>query len=205
MTKGEMRASYGARNREIIKRDDLAMAIASCTLEPHIVREGKQIFFVVPYYEKIFAERAAYEYLVFHWLYVFTKSAYRNLERGVGYSRHLVNHVLWHELARDITKRPRAENFVKLARKKSESALRPLKTLVDVLIREAMICYRKNKRFEWKLTDQDSRPGVYAELDYFKRSVLLKEWKGYWDDEETRKTRERVARHKEDLLLLLDQ
>jgi hypothetical protein len=40
MTKGEARRAAGARHMRLIKKDELAQAVAACDLDPFIVREG---------------------------------------------------------------------------------------------------------------------------------------------------------------------
>jgi hypothetical protein len=45
MTKGEARRAAGARHLRLIKKEELAQAVAGCDLDPFIVREGKERLF----------------------------------------------------------------------------------------------------------------------------------------------------------------
>lgn len=194
MTKGEMRAHYGARNRQIIKRDDLVMAIASCTTDPSIVRRGKQQFFVTPYYEKLFDGRPIYEYLVLYWLYVLTKYIYRGRGLEIGYSRHLVNYTLWKEMKRHFSKKSRSQALIDLVRGRRYGTLKSLSSMIEILMKEVMRCYRKNNKYEIKISDGKVGSLKYAEIDYFKRAATLREWNKHWSAEAAESARQRFLR-----------
>lgn len=176
MTKAEMRAYHGARNRQIIKRDDLVMAIASCTIDPAVVRKGKQQFFVSPYYENLFNSRKIKEYLALYWLYSFSRYVYKGKGAEIGYSRHLVNYHIWCELKGVLTKKVNVDNFIYLVRRRQYQYLEPLEKMLEILIREAMKCYKSNKYYMAKDKTGKEKRFSYAEIDYFKRGKLLKDW-----------------------------
>jgi hypothetical protein len=194
MTKGEMRAHYGARNRQIIKRDDLVMALASCTVDPSVVRGGKQQFFVSPDYEKLFNGRSVYEYLAIYWVYMFSKHVYWGQTREVSYSRHLVNYNLWRAISMSVGRRASAERLVELIRNKRYGELKPLNDMIELLRGEAMRCYQKNKKHDVKLSDETTLTLQYAEIDYFKRSQLLRDWSQYWSNRSEARPQERFRR-----------
>ena len=205
MTKGEMRAYYGARHRQIIKRDDLVMAVASCTIDPAVVRRGIQQFFSSPYYEQLFNGRPASEYLSIYWLYVFTKYIYRGRGPEIGYSRHLVNHQLWKELGSLLKQTHRGANFVQLMRTRKYGEIQPLETMVEILISEAMRCYKNNRIVKTTDTSGNIVTTRYAEIDYFKRTPVLREWNEHWKQKISERRTNRLINSREKLAFLLSE
>ncbi|MFV2057882.1 MAG: AIPR family protein [Thiohalomonadales bacterium] len=203
MTKSEMKAFYGARNRQIIKRDDLVMAVASCTIDPAVVRRGKQKFFISPFYEQIFNGRSIQEYLVLYWLYTFGKYVYKGRGPEIGYSRHIVNNQIWKELGNMLNKVHKSGRFIQLARTRKYEQLKPLRMLIEMIIAEAMKCYRANRILKSE-TETGKRVKVtYAEIDYFKRAPVLQEWGEHWKYQVTERNVAKVERYKKRISDLL--
>ena len=205
MTKGEMRAHYGARHRQIIKRDDLVMAIASCTVDPSVVRRGKQQFFVSPYYEKLFNGQNIYFFLTIYWIYMYSKYIYKGRGPEIGYSRHVVNYQLWNDIGAKLNRKSRAVNFINSARKRKYDLLDDLGSMIEVLIREAMQCYKRNNKYQIIDDNGKDRVGRYAEIDYFKRGSVLNDWKSHWKHDASNSSNDKYKRAQNRLISLLDE
>lgn len=203
MSKSEMREHYGARNRQIIKRDDLVLAIASCTIDPAIVRKGKQQFFVAPYYEKIFDGRKIKEYLYMFWLYSYTKYMYKGRGPEVGYSRHLVNYTLYKDIKKILKRSACTDNFISIIKRRKYDDISPLESMTEIIIKESMKCYKKNKGYIAIDKNGKQRKSSYAEMDYFKRAQLLNEWDEFWEAFTKISISEKYYKHKKKLEELL--
>lgn len=68
MTKGEARRAAGARHLRLLKKDELAQAVAGCDLDPSIVREGKERLFEERWYDQMFPTGDPNYYLSRYWL-----------------------------------------------------------------------------------------------------------------------------------------
>jgi hypothetical protein len=204
MTKGEMRAHYGARNRQIIKRDDLVMALASCTVDPSVVRRGKQQFFVAPYYKGLFDGRSIYKYLSIYWVYMFGKYVYKGRGPEIGYSRHIVNYQLWKDIGASLSKKDRAEKFLFLASSRRYDELDMFYTMIEIMMREAMHCYRNNNRYQGVGKNGKPKNMRYAEIDYFKRASTLNEWLRHWKTGASNQSHDRYKKSQQKLFNHLD-
>jgi hypothetical protein len=66
-SKREVRRRYGTRSRLLVKKEELARAVAACQLDPAIVLRGREALFGDPFYERLFSGRAAKDYLAMAW------------------------------------------------------------------------------------------------------------------------------------------
>lgn len=68
MTKSEARRAGNARHFRLVKKEELAQAVAGCDLDPSIVREGKERLFEERWYGQIFPTGDPKYYLSRYWL-----------------------------------------------------------------------------------------------------------------------------------------
>lgn len=101
MSKGEAKAMLGIGRGPMIRRDELAQAVAACDLDPSIIREGKERLFEESLYPQIFPNSDPLHYLPRYWLVPHvTCRASGKPERG--YAKWLVTHFLWKHISRAI-------------------------------------------------------------------------------------------------------
>jgi hypothetical protein len=106
-TKREARRAAGTRLPFLVKKEELAQAVAACELDPAVVRGGKESLFEERYYSTVFPTGDPDFYLTRYWLMrAVTLHARGNPERT--YARWVVLHFLWSEMGRDLRKRARA-------------------------------------------------------------------------------------------------
>ena len=109
-TKSEAWSSCGSV-KDIIKKEDLARAVAACDLDPSIVRNvGKEGLFNDRYYNLVFPTTDPYYYLPRYWL---VKQA--EYEAGGyperAYAKWLVVHFTWQQIESELRKKALSEGF----------------------------------------------------------------------------------------------
>ena len=67
-TKGEARRAAGSQKYRLVRKDEIAQAVAACDLETSILREGKEGLFEERWYSHIFPTSDPYYYLTRYWL-----------------------------------------------------------------------------------------------------------------------------------------
>lgn len=141
--KGESRKRVGKRTI-IIKKEELAQAVAGCDLDPVVARSGKDNLFEEHYYRKVFPHVDVDAYLSRYWLSrVVTYNAKGFPQRG--YMKWLVLGFTWRRLAPAVRARSGATIFRRLCERNRAELLRPLDAAVDRVYRAAAAYYRKNR------------------------------------------------------------
>lgn len=167
MTKSEGRAAAGSLFRLVVKKDELAQAVAACELQPHLVRSAKEKLFEEGTYERIFSEDDPYFYLTrFLMARCVTQQARGNREKG--YSKWLVVHAVWEQIGGDIGPRRRA--FVGVIEANEDPAVKALRRLIDQYFTAVLRFYRANRGHG---TDADD---VYT---FFKRKHQPRDFKEF--------------------------
>lgn len=110
MTKGEARRAAGRRHLRLVKKEELAQAVAGSDLDPAIVREGKERLFEERWYPQVFPTAEPDFYLSRYWLMRAASYAARGYPERA-YAKWLVMNFVWTRLGPLIRSRARAEAF----------------------------------------------------------------------------------------------
>ena len=188
-TKGEARRSVGAFRR-LIKKEELAQAVAACELDPLIVREGKEGLFEGTTYDRIFGSTDPFFYLSRYWLMREVGYAAKGYpERG--YAKWLVLHFVWNRFSSLVGTGAAKQAFRELWEKQDTSAMRPLYAANDNAYSAAIQFYKSRRGRGAKARDVSSffkRKGLHLEFERFwkgsanrYRSRFSKAWKRLGD------------------------
>lgn len=184
-TKGEARRSLGAFRR-LIKKEELAQAVAACELDPLIVREGKEGLFEGTTYDRVFGSTDPFFYLCRYWLMREVGYAAKGYpERG--YAKWLVLHFVWGRFSSLVGTGAAKQAFRELWEKQNISAMRPLFAANDCAYSAAIQFYKSRRGRGAKARDVSSffkRKGLHLEFERFwkgsgnrYRSRFAKAWK----------------------------
>jgi hypothetical protein len=143
----EARRSWGNLDFVLIKKEELAQAVAACEFDPVLVRKGKEGLFEERYYRSIFSSRSVPFYLSRFWLMIQVKYVARgHPERA--YAKWLVLHISWKLLSKDISSGLGERRFRYIFEHSDNAAYRaagPLFNLIDGLFRTALAFYRAKR------------------------------------------------------------
>lgn len=109
-TKSEARRDAGVRHRFLIKKEELAQAVAACDLDPSVVREGKERLFEERYYDQVFPNADPNYYLPRHWLVANVSSVARGYPERA-YAKWVVTNFVWQHLQPFLNTRHKKEVF----------------------------------------------------------------------------------------------
>jgi hypothetical protein len=122
-TKSEARR-FAGKHLRLVRKEQLAQAVAGCVLDPVLVREGKERLFEKRLYQQVFPTGDPLYYLVrYRLLREVNYRAYGSRERS--YAKWLVLHFAWTRLAPLVRSRTAAETF----RNASEKNVAPMDDL----------------------------------------------------------------------------
>ena len=96
-SKSEARRNAGVRHRFLIKKEELAQAVAACDLYPSVVREGKERLFEERHYDQVFPNSDPNYYLPRHWLAANVSYSARGYPERA-YAKWVVTNYLWQKL-----------------------------------------------------------------------------------------------------------
>ena len=167
-TKGEARRALGVFRR-LIKKEELARAVAACELDPVTVREGKEGLFEKKLYRQVFPTTEPYFYLSRYWLM-------REVGYAAGgyperaYAKWLVLHAMWGHLEKLLKSRANSDAF-RVAWEKNLPPLRPLFVANDRMFRAALQFYRARRGSGARALDPST---------FFKRRGLDREFEKFW-------------------------
>jgi hypothetical protein len=170
MTKGEARRAAGARHLRLVKKEELAQAVAGCDLDPSIVREGKERLFEERWYGQIFPTGDPNYYLSRYWLMREVSYTARGYPERA-YAKWLVLNFVWTSLEPLCRARGRAEAFRRACEHDTWRVFRPLLRAIDPVFVAALRFYRSK------------RGGGKTAIDvstFFQRRKLHKEFGEYW-------------------------
>jgi AIPR protein len=175
-TKREARRAAGSRHRFLVKKEELAQAVAACKFDPAIVREGKEGLFEETHYVTIFDSSSADYYLSRYWLMRRVGHEARGYPEWA-YAKWLVLHFLWSELGRDIDlKAPRFRAACE--RRQQTVELKALGTATRAVYSAALSFYRANRG--------GRGPRAIDVSTFFKRRNLDREFAKYWRSSQNR-------------------
>jgi hypothetical protein len=140
--KSEARKSAG-KIYFIVKKEELAQAVAACEMDPVIVREGKNKLFG-EHYKSVFPNTDANFYLTRYWTRKYIALCSRGKPQR-GYAAWMTLHFLWSRLGPVLKKGELARRFWLLCSKKDPSLCRQLAQLINVIFDEILEYYNANK------------------------------------------------------------
>lgn len=170
MTKSEARRAAGARHMRLIKKEELAQAVAGCDLDPSIVREGKERLFEERWYGQIFPSGDPNYYLTRYWLMRLVSYVSRGRPERA-YAKWLVLNFLWPWLDPLCRKRTSAERLRHACERDDGEVVRPLLRSIEPVYREALRFYREERGTGQRAIDVST---------FFQRRSLHKEFARYW-------------------------
>lgn len=178
-SKREARASARSQHRFLIKKDELAQAVAACKLDPAIVRAGKEALFEERYYTSVFESGSADFYLTRYWLMRRVSSVARGFPERA-YAKWLVLHFVWDQLGREIERR--ADVFTETCERPNLNwdVIQPLDRMLNSAFNAALTFFRKNR---------GQGPQALDVSTFFQRRNLHTEFAAFWRSRENRHRR----------------
>jgi hypothetical protein len=170
MTKREARRDAGARHLRLIKKEELAQAVAACDLDPVIVREGKEGLFEERWYAQVFPTADPNYYLSRYWLMREVSYAARGYPERA-YAKWLTLHFVWQRLEPLCRKRSQAKAFREACERDKAQVVTPLLRSIDLVFSAALRFYRANR---------GSGPTASDVSTFFKRRALDREFAQFW-------------------------
>ena len=170
MTKNEARRAAGARHLRLIKKEELAQAVAACDLDPFIVREGKEGLFEERLYAHVFPNADPNYYLSRYWLMREVSYAARGYPERA-YAKWLTLHFAWESLEPLCRKRAHATAFREACEQDAAPVVKPLLRALDLVFLGALRFYRLSR---------GSGPTAIDVSTFFKRRNLDKEFARFW-------------------------
>lgn len=171
-TKREARRAAGSRFRLLIKKEELAQAVAACKLDPLIVREGKEGLFEEQYYTTIFDSTSPSYYLDRYWLMRRVSAAARGYPEWA-YAKWVVLHFLWKAIGRDIDSHSVRFRTACERPRQNDRLLAALNSVIRSVFFESLAFYRENRG--------GRGPRAMDVSTFFKRKNLHKEFATFWD------------------------
>jgi hypothetical protein len=175
-SKREARASARSKHRFLIKKEDLAQAVAACRLDPAIVRAGKEALFEEPFYSAVFESGAADFYLTRYWLMRRVSSAARGYPERA-YAKWLVLNFLWDRLGRDVERK--SDAFIQSCQSPNlhPRVIDPLERVINGAFKGALTFFRRNR---------GQGPQALDVSTFFQRRNLHTEFAKFWGSVENR-------------------
>ena len=168
-TKGEARRHAGVRHRFLVKKEELAQAVAACDLDPSIVREGKERLFEERFYNQVFPNADPNYYLPRYWLVASASFAARGFPERA-YAKWVVTHFVWQAVGRILNTRHLRELFVRV---NERDDLASLGTLCHSAFKEVIKFYRARRGTGETATDVST---------FFQRKGLHKDFQRFWNN-----------------------
>jgi hypothetical protein len=169
-TKGEAKRASGGQFRYLVKKEELAQAVAACEFDPRLLREGKEGLFEERYYGSIFDRSSPQHYLSRYWLMRkvgYAASGYP--ERA--YAKWLVVHFIWARLGPVVRVATTADRFRSECERNGEATW-PLIRAIDAVFIAALRFYRRRRGKGKHAIDVSSffrRAGLHHHFDRFWR------------------------------------
>lgn len=170
-TKSEARRESGVRHYTLIKKEDVAQAVAACDLDPVVVRDvGREGLFEERFYQRIFPNSDPYYYLSRYLLMRATSHVSAGYPERA-YAKWLVLHFVWTWVAPLVRARQSAECFRAQCERHGESD-KLLVRCIEVAFNAALKFYRLRRGTGAKAIDVSS---------FFKRKGLDVEFQKFWN------------------------
>jgi len=167
-SKGEARRHAGVRHRFLVKKDELAQAVAACDLDPSIVREGKERLFEERFYNQVFPNADPNYYLPRYWLVAYTQFAARGYPERA-YAKWVVTHFVWQSVAKILGTRHQRALFIRV---NERSNFESLGKLCNLAYKGVIQFYRSRRGTGEKAIDVST---------FFQRKGLHRDFAIYWN------------------------
>jgi hypothetical protein len=166
-SKSEARRNSGVRHRFLIKKEELAQAVAACDLDPSIVREGKERLFEERYYDQVFPNADPNYYLPRYWLAANVSYVARGYPQRA-YAKWVVTNFVWQRLQPILNARHKREFF---RRQCERSEFSSLWKSCNAVFKNAIAFYRARRGKGEKAADVST---------FFQRRSLHREFERFW-------------------------
>ena len=170
MTKGEARRAAGVHHLRLVKKEEIAQAVAACDLDPFVVREGKERLFEERWYGQIFPNGDPKYYLSRYWLMREVSYGARGFPERA-YAKWLVLNFVWGKLDPNTRSRAGAEAFRAACERDDGEIVGPLLRAIHAVYRAALAFYRGRR---------GSGPTALDVSTFFKRRKLHTEFERHW-------------------------
>lgn len=179
----------GFGGKFVLKKEDLARAVAGCIIDPAIVRAGVDNLFSEERYAAIFPNSSIGYYLPKYWLMREVNAGTRG-EPRLGYMKWLVLNFSWSEMSPLLAKASHQRVFWELSQDYYSEIHKPLGTMVNHIYSAVDAFYKANKIKR----DDDGEKVVQDESNFFKnRRDLPEDFARYWNSRHCSKHRARTA------------
>jgi hypothetical protein len=165
--KSEARRAAGSRRWTLVRKEEIAQAVAACDLDPSIVRQGKERLFEERLYPDVYPTTDASYYLSRYWLAREVSYAARGYPERA-YAKWLVLHHMWKSLAPLVRSRAGADTFRILCERGGDASLT---RATDVVFVSALRFYRARRGSGQKAADVST---------FFKRRGLHNLFERFW-------------------------
>jgi AIPR protein len=160
----------------IIKKEELAQAVAACEMDPLTVREGKNELFGT-HYQSVFPNTDACFYLPRFWARRHVGLASRGKPQR-GYAGWMALHFLWTRLEKVLKNEDVARRFWSLCERKDAALYSPLSQAINVVFDELMAYYRANKGTGVAALDHSTffrnKRGRHVEFERFWKTTAMR-------------------------------
>jgi hypothetical protein len=167
-TKGEARRAAGSQRLFLIRKDEIAQAVAACDLETSILREGKEGLFEERWYSRVFPNADPYYYLTRYWLMRQVGFVARGYPERA-YAKWMVLHFVWSHLSPLIRSRSASQKFVS---EFERYRYKPLTMAIDAVFHAALRFYRRHRKGKGEKAQDVST--------FFKRKGLDTAFASFW-------------------------
>jgi hypothetical protein len=128
----------------LIKKDELAQAVAGCDLDPLIVREGKEGLFEERWYGQVFTTADPDHYLPRYWLMREVSYAARGFPERA-YAKWVTLSFAWQALAPLCRRHSEASAFREACERDDRAVVQPLRKGLDAIFVAALRFYRTKR------------------------------------------------------------
>jgi hypothetical protein len=175
-TKSEAKRAAGSQKYLMVKKDEIAQAVAACEMDPGVVREGKEGLFEEGLYPKVFPTAYAEFYLSRFLLMREVGRAARGKPEWA-YAKWVVLNFVWSNLSRDLRKRTQLRDF-RLACEQQTRSVGHLSHVIGSAYGAAHLFYRCRR--------ERRGAGALDVSTFFKRKGLHREFGKFWKGPDNR-------------------
>lgn len=173
--KSEARSAAG-KTFIIVKKDEMAQAVAACEMDPVIVREGKNNLFG-EHYKEVFPNTDANFYLSRYWARKCVGLASRGKPQRA-YAKWMVLHFIWSRMATLLKKEDPARRFRSLLERKDAAFAKPFMQAINIAFEEVLEYYEENKGSGQSVLDHSTffrnKKGRHVEFQEFWKTQATK-------------------------------
>ncbi|MDP9401790.1 MAG: AIPR family protein [Actinomycetota bacterium] len=177
--------ALGSKARFVLSKEELAQAVATCDLDPQIVRSAREALFDELRYPSVFPKRGVDYYLTRWWLVRFVSRQAHGKGPERQYMKFFVAHALWDRLGTDISGATSA--FVHAAERYrlDESPLWELDRATERTFQAVQRFFRRTRKVDGKDLE------VYA---FFKRQGKYADYLAFMKQQAQSNIRSQVAK-----------